>query len=517
MHVRAELSGRRLAVALFLVALVPALLATAAVAYQRPELPPGPAAYNPRPLSNDPVLIALQARELQRSSRLSEQALAQTGPTLVAAAFPEPAPTLTLPPRQAPYELSELVQTVPDAFGRVGDAVLVRASIEVPAGAHLVVDSSTTPDVRLASSPVGFTTVISRGGLVDLVGTTERPLRVASWDEAAAANDTEPSDGRSFLLSFGGQMNVTNADVGYLGFGTGTSSGVAWRGGSLDGNVSGVPATGDVTSSVLHDNWFGAYTYEAADMTWRGNTFAGNATYGFDLQDASEGFLVEGNVARGNGRHGFTSAGGSERNIMRDNVSYENAGHGFMIDDGRSEDSDTAEAARVPSNDNQIVDNRAYDNAGSGIEIEGGTGNVVKGNVLERNHVGVRVRNDASVVVADNVVADSRLFGIDVLAGAGEVEVTGNDVSGGWGSVSLGDARMADVGERNSLSGAETPLVIEGTAVRDDPVTTTIGKYFKWNPLLILWSAILGIPVALAAKALVSRVLGRHRYRPLPS
>ena len=516
MDVRAELSGRRLAVALVLLAIVPALLAVAAVSYQRPDLPPGPADYNPRHLTKDPILTALQARELQRSRRMSDAAATQSAPTLLPATFPEPAPTLVLAPREAPYELSEVATAVPEAFRTVGDALLVLASVEVPTGAQLRIDSALTPDVRLASSPDGFVTVITRGGELDLVGSQGQPLKVASWDEAAAANDTDAADGRAFLLAFGGRMDVSHTDVGHLGFGTGTSSGMAWRGGPHVGAVAGTPATGEVTESVLHDNWFGAYTFEAEKMLWKANTFADNAAYGFDPHDFSNDFLVEDNVAHGNGRHGFIFSRACERNIMRNNVAYDNAGHGFMIDDGRSEDSETAKAARLPSNDNQVVDNHAYDNAGSGVEIEGGTGNVVMGNLLERNHIGVRIKDDASVVVADNDIRDSRLFGIDVLEGAATVDIAGNEVTGGWGSVSLGREGIADVSD-NEVSGAATPLVVDGTAVRDNAVGTTVAKYFKWNPLLILWTAILGIPVVLAAKAVVSKVMTRRRFGPLTS
>lgn len=498
MLVRSELTGRRLLTALLLLAVVPALLATAALVYERPALPPGPAAYAPVALSTEPVLGALQARELQRSRRLSAQALlpGPAVPRLVAATFPEPVPTIVLPPREAPYDLAEVRRSLPEVVETVGEAVLLRASIEVPTGARLRVDGATTPEVRLLSSPSGFATLIARGGTIDVRGTERTPVRISSWDPVAGAVDADPSDGRAFLLAFGGRMDVTDADIGHLGFGTGTSSGVAWRGGDHAPAEPRVPAVGDVTRSVLHDNWFGAYTYEAQGMRWVGNTFADNAAYGFDPHDLSNDFLVEGNVARGNGRHGFIFSRGCDRNVLRNNTAYDNRGHGFMIDDGRSEDSAEGEAARLPSNDNQLVGNHAYDNDGSGIEIEGGAGTVVRDNVLERNHVGVRIKNDASALVQGNEIVDSRLFGVDVLAGAGAVEIRDNDVAGGWGSISLG----TETGTRlvgNDLSGASTPMVVAGEAQRGQGWATEVARFFRWNPLLVLWTAILGVPAVL--------------------
>ena len=514
---RAELTGRRLIVALLLVAVLPALLALAALSYQRPDLPPGPPAYDPQPLGKDPLLTAMQARELQRSRRTSQLAVTLTQPTLVPATFPETVPTLVVPARQAPYDLAELAVAVPDAFGAAEGALLVRASIEIPAGTRVVVDSATTPEVRLLSTSEGFAVVIARGGTLDVRGTEQAPVRIASWDPEAAGVDTEPGDGRAFLLTFGGRMDIAFADVGHLGFGTGTSSGVAWRGEDHVPGAVATKASGDVADSVFHSNWFGAYSFEAQGMRFLRNTFRANAAYGFDPHDLSNDFLVEDNVAHGNGRHGFIFSRGCDRNVLRGNVAYDNRGHGFMIDDGRSEDSDYAEAARLPSNDNQLIGNHAYDNDGSGIEIEGGTGNVVRGNVLERNHVGVRIKNDASAVVADNRIADSRLAGVDVLAGAGAVEVVDNDLTGGWAGIALEEASAAQLAT-NTTTGASTPEVVGGQAQREDELTTAVGKRFRWNPLLVLWTAILGIPAVLGIRSLVRAAIraGRRSSVRLP-
>ena len=510
MRVRADLSGRRLIVALILIALLPGILAVAAVSYQRPELPPGPAAYNPRPLPVVPILMSIQTRELRRSHSLSSGPLPSsvqlTGPT-----FPDVLPTIVLAPREKPYRLEELRERLPSAFGQVGNATLLRTSIEAPTGTHLIIDAVQTPDVRLMSSAQGFVTIISRGGEIDIAGTPDQVLRLTSWDEERQANDTNPDDGRSFILSQGGRMDITRADIGYLGFGaSGTSSGIAWRGEPAGHGSPAAPAHGDVTASSLHHNWFGAYTFEAKNMRWAHNTFAHNDAYGFDPHDLSNDFIVEQNVAYENGRHGFIFSRGCDRNIMRDNVAFRNRGHGFMIDDGRSEDAELAAARYLPSNDNQIVNNHAYDNDGSGVEIEGGTGNVVKHNLFERNHVGVRIKDGASAAITGNEISHNRMFGVDVLEGAGDVSVTGNRVTGGWASIALGEAGGARLAG-NVLEDASTPLVVAGQTVRDDTITMIIARFFKWNPLLILWTAILGVPAVFGATRLVSYVLRRRR------
>ena len=509
MKVRSELTHARLWIALLLFAVLPALLAYTAVTYSRPELPPGPPAYNPVPLEKTDVLSALQARELQRSRRLTTAAASIQGAQLLPATFPEPVATIVLAPRAEPYGIAELQRDLPAAFENIDGAVLLRASIEVPDGAQLSIDSATTPDLRMLSTPTGFSTIIARGGTVDIRGTKEAPIRLSSWDVDAGTPDSDPSDGRAFLLTFGGRMDLAHSDIGYLGFGTGTSSGVAWRGADHVPGQPADPALGDVTASVLHDNWFGAYTFEAQGMQWVGNTFADNQAYGFDPHDLSNDFLVADNVAHGNGRHGFIFSRGCDRNILRNNVSYDNRGHGFMIDDGRTEDSGNLQAARLPSNDNQLIGNHAYDNDGSGIEIEGGAGTVVSDNLLERNHVGVRIKNDASVAIEDNRIVDNALAGVDVLAGDGDVGITGNTIVGGWASVALAKPSSAKLTD-NELRDSSAPMVVAGEAVRNEDLATTIGRIFAWNPLLVLWAAILGVPTVLGIRKLV-RFIGRRR------
>src|SRR5438128_157941 len=85
--------------------------------------------------------------------------LAFTAPTLVPPTFPEPVPTVVLPPRATAYDLSEVRNLLPAAFGTSGKAVVLQASIEVPAGAQLIVDSATTPQLRMLSSKTAYTTI----------------------------------------------------------------------------------------------------------------------------------------------------------------------------------------------------------------------------------------------------------------------------------------------------------------------------------------------------------------------
>ena len=198
-------------------------------------------------------------------------------------------------------------------------------------------------------------------------------------------------------------------------------------------------------------------------------------------------------MAHGNGRHGFIFSRGCDGNVLRDNVAYDNRGHGFMIDDGRSEDSDYADAARLPSNDNQLIATTPTTTTAAASRSRR-LGTVVRATCSNAT-IGIRVKNDASLVVEDNRVADSRLAGVDVLSAGDEAEVVGT-TSPGVGE-RVGARRDVGPAQRQHPQRGSTPMVVAGEPQRDEGVTTAVAKVFRWNPL-VLWAAILGIPTVLA-------------------
>jgi parallel beta-helix repeat protein len=342
-------------------------------------------------------------------------------------------------------------------------------------------------------------------------------VRISTWDPDRQAPDALSTDGRSFVLQVGGRMDADHGRFSHLGFGTGTSSGVAWRGAAPDVAGAGsdadrIPARGTVTNSVFEHNHFGAYTHEALEMRWAGNTFVYNEEYGFDPHDFSNGFLVEGNTAHHNGKHGFIFSRGCDDNLLRGNTAYANQGHGFMIDDGRSTASATAEARINPSNDNVVTGNIAYDNAGSGVEIEGGTGNLVSANHLSRNDIGVRLKDGATATVRDNVIDDSVRYGVHVLDPASRVAIADNRISGSWAAVNLAAAESATLGV-NPATDVSTPLVVADVAQRDPSWLDRVGQFLRWNPVLVLWGLILGVPLLVGALRIVRAPFRPHRRR----
>jgi parallel beta-helix repeat protein len=517
--VRAVLSGRRLLVALVLALLVPAALGVAAFTSEPEPAPTHTALRHPLlPQAPDSVAVT----QFDRSAAATRLARRLAAPQLLAparigtgeprAGRPGTLPTLALAPRNRPYSLVELRTLVPAAFSAVDGAVLLAAHLEVPVGAALVIDAR-TPDVRLTSGSSGFATLFSRG-TTTVRGTAKTPVRISTWDPQRRAADTDMSDGRSFVMQIGGRMDADHGRFEYLGFGTGISSGVAWRGATLavagtTPNARRIPTRGTVANSLFAHNRFGAYTHEAQGMHWVGNTFTDNEVYGFDPHDFSNDFVVEGNIAHHNGKHGFIFSRGCARNVLRGNTAYANGGHGLMIDDGRSTPTATIETRLNPSDNNLVTRNTAYDNAGSGVEIEGSSGNIVSNNHLTRNDVGVRIKDGAVATVRGNTIDNSVRYGIHVLDRVTWALISDNRISGSWAAINLASASSAALGA-NPSTDVSTPLVVDGVADRDPSWTERVKEFLRWNPALLLWGLILGVPGLVA----VLRVLWSPLVRP---
>ena len=205
-----------------------------------------------------------------------------------------------------------------------------------------------------------------------------------------------------------------------------------------------------------------------------------------------------GNASYHNGKHGFIFSRGCTHNLLVGNIAYGNGGHGFMIDDGRSLSTDTAQTRINGSDDNLLLHNFSAANAGNGVEVEGGTGNLVDGNRVNQNYVGVRVKDGASASVRDNTMADNLRYGVDIRDGDGTVDVAGNAISASWGAINLATDASATLSE-NSTDDVSASLVVAGAAVRETTWFDTLTAVLRWNPMLVLWSVLVGILAAVGA------------------
>ena len=354
-----------------------------------------------------------------------------------------------------------------------------------------------------------FTTLRTYSGAILIDG-----VRVTSWDPAANTYDLDVSNGRSYLLAkYDARMDIANAELSYLGSADGESYGIAWR----DINDSEAPdalrtrVTGQVTNSVFSYNYYGIYTYQAANMLFRGNKFHNNIGYGFDPHDFSHHFVVENNEAFANGNHGFIISRGCNNFVIRGNKSYDNRysldnqdrnAHGFMLDPG----SPNSQYPQEPSFENLLENNQAWGNDGYGLRVVGSITNTIRANSFTGNLQGITLeRGSTGNVVDGNTISGSTLYGIFLVGGSDGNTLKNNSVStSGRHGIYIktgGNSVLA-----NTLTGNGTPSPIAptgaGVALLPDTAVAAVADFTRPGTLASLAASdpeLLGDPALASA------------------
>ena len=319
---------------------------------------------------------------------------------------------------------------------------LLGANIYLENGATLLLHGSIgggdVDQLRLRSNNATGTTarveIRAQWGTIDI-----RSTQVTSWNESAAAPDTEYTKyGRAFIRAISylvgstpreSTLNIVDSDVGYLGYYAAESYGLAWK---VRGTTSGlydlVEVGGDVINSTIHHNYFGMYTYGAYGMNITDSEFYSNIQYGVDPHDDSDSLLVEDNYIHHNGNHGFICSQRCDNLTVRNNTSSFNTGAGFML-----------HRAVV---DTVVEGNVAASNTDAGFAIFDSYDNILRGNTAQSNKYGIRLSVGSSDnSIEDNVFSGNTQYGIYMYLGSDAPTIndgrparntfSGNEVSGG--------------------------------------------------------------------------------------
>ena len=463
-------------------------------------------------------------------------------------------PTANLPPpAPATKVLPAFVQYVPQlnmilVTGRETAITLSEIAPRVPAGllketapgewvltAHLEIADTVTLHMRgrerggdvdwlkLRSDSGGFISLRTIDGRIVMERT-----RVTSWDANAGAVDERTEDGRAFVLAKNSstrvadtRLDIVSSELAYLGYSAPESYGVSWRVSKGGSRI----VTGTVIGSYFHHNHFGAFTFGAQNMIWRGNEFAYNISYGFDPHDDSNYFLVEYNSFHDNGRHGLIFSKRCVGNVIRYNTSENNRLHGFMLHWDSNQNLVEHNLARGnqdgfvvnESRANVLRQNTAEGNRGAGFRLNGAEasrptiGNYLADNQARGNAKGVYVYGFApGNIMVGNTIAAQRGDGIDIRANGSFVGAAGrgNVVTGNKRGivVASGVERTAIVGNRveeQARDGVVLGASID-TLLRDNVVARNGGRGV-WlegaqRPLIVRNDVRenVGLPVAIA-------------------
>jgi len=354
---------------------------------------------------------------------------------------------------------------------------LLTANLRLEGGARLDLHGGASGDVSqlrlrsdpdsgaVAGQPRKFVFIRAEWGTIDLAST-----KVTSW--SGTGPDTNYADGRAFIHvrslrdSTGAvrtsRMDISDSEISYLGYNAAESYGLVWK-------VSGTPTAdlfknvdvlGNVTGSIIHHNYFGAYTYGAYGMRWVGNEFHHNVSYGLDPHDDSDNLLIKGNQSHDNGNHGIICSQRCDNLVIENNVVERNTGHGIMI-----HRSVTGTVVR---------NNTSNANTDTGIVVFDSDGNTIENNTVKGNLRGIRLSvGSAGNTFTGNTVDASQGYGIYLYKGsdapAGDDgrprnnTFTGNTITNsGSYAVYLGEAD-SNTFTGNTFSGNRNGLYFNGS------------------------------------------------------
>jgi mannuronan 5-epimerase len=355
----------------------------------------------------------------------------------------------------APVTLTDIFNTLHDSSvlsKESGDGVwFLNANLIISSGASVHIDPTDTKWLKISSKVTGgrspsYTVVIHGTMKIDSV-------KVTSWDPTtnyyAVTNGSRTGAGAfifgsprpSIYVDFGatGTMNITNSEIGYLGYEQGKrkgGSGLSYYGG--DGSV--------LRNNDIHDLYFGLYTFGVGHMS------------------------VENNIVRNSGHYGLDPHTKTHDMIIRNNIVYNNNGSAIIC---------SLDCYNI-----LIENNKVYDNTGPGINFSRNmTDSIVRNNVVYNQDKGIFVSQSHNNQIYNNVVSNSK-NGIDVGSGSSNNKIYNNTiVKSTLNAISVDGGSSSNIIYSNVIKNS-SPFGIYAK----DP--TTINNIFYNNQLIDSLSAI---------------------------
>ena len=422
--------------------------------------------------------------------------------------------TLVLTPRETPYTVDDLVALAPDTFVAIDESTyLLSESIIVLEGATLSLTSDADLTIRMASSPAGFTSIVSLGGVLTIAGTEASTVTVASWNPASGAGDISTDDGRAYIRAIGGQVVLTHALFTDLGFWSGNTGGLALTGtdavgafdvtgpvaegdepvaevagalllpsGALDEYASGVAVSPFVSATIddvgISGNAFGLFVTSAVNVVVSNTQISNSLVDGLVFHRYVTDSSVSDTTSSFNAVDGFTLSR-SSTGVTYSRVTASNNGrNGISIDGQPLADGPSAIGTEVASyGDNSVVESVLTENGRYGIEISGGRDVKVSNNQIADNQVGVVANQGASgPLIVDNDFGPQASQSVALRDGVVAAMVSGNTFDGGETAVYLRNAGGAVV-ENTMRSMSNHGITVVGNAADVTVADNAIGGY----------------------------------------
>lgn len=484
-------------------------------------------------------------------------------------------PTIVLIARDTPYTIPELSRMAPRSVQAQDDgAYLLTEHIYVAEGATLRVAATGHGILRLSGSPVGFVTIVTDGGDLEIQGSPDLPLEVTSWDPALQAPDTVTADGRPYIRVYAGHAELVDVELGDLGFWSGVTGGFSLTGAVLpeglpessaevlppEEQIPGVEALGDgdenlqtlsleeevsdgyasalIQSVEVTGDAFGLFVTNSDRVEIRDSSFVGSLVDGLVLHRDVTNSSVTGSTATGNAQDGFNLTRATSSVVFDGLVARGNGRNGITIEGRPLVDGPSATGITIASyGDNEVRNSTSTGNGRYGIEVVGGSEITLRGNELSGNAMGIVVTSGArGVTIEGNTIEDSLDQAVAARDAGMDLRVVDNRIKGADIGIFVRDAggRFEDnrisevvnhgialVGETggsavvgNVITGAGPSAIdvfrTSGTAVRDNDT----GGWTSTKPLDVMLRRIFQPLTVLWGVLIIALVVSLVARRP---
>jgi hypothetical protein len=431
------------------------------------EAHPGPAGEVSRAPGTpgfDPRQANLVTAEDQRIFGMVGQVLPGTAARTLTS--PHAPPTLVLPGRTTPYTLDNLVEQ--GAVTRSPEGYLLVKSVLAAAGAQLRLDLP-GGQLRMVSTPDGFTSIVGFKAQLELSGAQGAPLTLSSWNPAASATDSDETDGRAYLRAIGGRLDLSHVSTVDLGFWSGRTGGVAWTG-STSASTAG--SASDLTTSGNH---YGLFFSRSDGVLVNGAQIMRSVMDGVSVHTASTGTQLWNAVISDSGRNGVVVGAGARDTALRQVTATGSARNGIYLNGTPPASGPNAGGGTTaPASGFTVADSTSRGNSEHGVLVTGANQVTLSNDTVAANRDGVIVRGGTDgVVLRGNRISSPGGFAVAVRGGSTHTVVDQNMITNALTAVQVNDSAVAIT--NNDVAGMTVHAVAligrsTGSSVKDNRV-----------------------------------------------
>ena len=309
-------------------------------------------------------------------------------------------------------------------------------------------------------------------------------VKITSWDpekkkvidfgfgkrpgEEHTKSDYDTAEPRAFIRvskDATGTTNITNSEIGYLGYSCSRCAGISYYGG--DGSI--------IKNSDIHHLLKGYYSKNMGHMVIEGNKFHDNYLYGIDPHTGTHDLIIRNNKVYDNNASGIICSKDCYNLLMEGNEVFRSGGVGrgiaFSINTSNSiaRNNDVHDNERCISFNRDSNNNQVYNNTIShckfGIYLSNTSRNSIDGNSVAHSDYGIVMKNVTSNDIKNNSI-DTTKTGI-MLINKYTKDTNNTSLNSKILNGTDFDVYLDNLLSRNKLLDVSTPSIIDTGKIKD--------------------------------------------------